>query len=356
MKKAAIITIVDKDNYGNRLQNYAVQETLRKYKFDTTTINNTPILNSEDKYVLRKIKYLLLKLKSKKECKERKDNFERFDNNINIDKKMFNIKNKEKYSKYDYFFVGSDQVWNPYFGRLRDLDLLLPFEGKRKIAISASFGISKLPNEYESKVKKALKDFNGISVRENDGKKIVENITGRKDVEVLIDPTMMVSVEEWDKVAVKPKQLKKNKYILNYFLGKLSEKKQNEIERIAKENDCEIINILDKNSEFYKCGPSEFLYLEKNAFLICTDSFHSCVFSILYNVPFVVFNRDDSVVCMNSRINTLLKKFQLEERYVNEKIDNDLLMCDFKQSMKILEEERLKADSFLRKYIENGDS
>jgi len=69
-----------------------------------------------------------------------------------------------------------------------------------------------------------------------------------------------------------------------------------------------------------------------------------------------VFNRDDSVVCMNSRINTLLKKFQLEERYVNEKIDNDLLMCDFKQSMKILEEERLKADSFLRKYIENGDS
>ena len=65
MKKAAIITIVDKDNYGNRLQNYAVQETLKKHKLDVTTINNTPILNSGDKYILRKIKYLLLKLKSK---------------------------------------------------------------------------------------------------------------------------------------------------------------------------------------------------------------------------------------------------------------------------------------------------
>ena len=49
MKKAAIITIVDKDNYGNRLQNYAVQETLKKHKLDVTTINNTPILNSGDK-------------------------------------------------------------------------------------------------------------------------------------------------------------------------------------------------------------------------------------------------------------------------------------------------------------------
>ena len=95
MKKAAIITIVDKDNYGNRLQNYAVQETLKKHKLDVTTINNTPILNSGDKYILRKIKYLLLKLKRKNECKERKDNFERFDWNINIDEKIFNIKNKE---------------------------------------------------------------------------------------------------------------------------------------------------------------------------------------------------------------------------------------------------------------------
>ena len=71
-----------------------------------------------------------------------------------------------------------------------------------------------------------------------------------------------------------PKQLKNDKYILNYFLGELSEQRKNEIERIAKENDCEIINILDKNGPYYETGPSEFLYLEQNAFLICTDSFH----------------------------------------------------------------------------------
>ena len=104
---------------------------------------------------------------------------------------------------------------------------------------------------------------------------------------------MLLSADDWDKVVKKPEQLKTNKYILNYFLGNLSETRKKEIERIAKDNGCEIINILDKDGEFYQTGPSEFLYLEKNASLICTDSFHSCVFAILYNRPFVVFDRED---------------------------------------------------------------
>ncbi len=159
--------------------------------------------------------------------------------------------------------------------------------------------------------------FKEISVREEAGKKIVEDLTGRKDVEVLVDPTMLLTAEEWDNVSNKPEQLKTDKYILNYFLGELSEKRKNEIDRIAKENGCKIINMLDSNSPFYKTGPAEFLYLEKNAFLICTDSFHACVFSILYNRPFIVFEREDNNVSMNSRIDTLLNKFHLQDRRYN---------------------------------------
>lgn len=77
---------------------------------------------------------------------------------------------------------------------------------------------------------------------------------------------MLLTADEWDKVSRKPKMLKIDKFILNYFLGELSEKRKEEIQRIADENDCEVINILDKNSPFYECGPSEFLYLEKHAF------------------------------------------------------------------------------------------
>ena len=246
---------------------------------------------------------------------------------------------------------GSDQVWNPKFDRLSDVDLLSFATPEQRISFSASFGISELPENSKEKAKRELEKFKAISVREDRGKEIVEELTERKDVQVLVDPTMLLTSEEWDKVAKKPEQLKTDKYILNYFLGEISEKRKKEIERIAKENNCEIINILDKNSPFYQTGPSEFLYLEKNAFLICTDSFHSSVFAILYNRPFVVFDREDSNVKMNSRLDTLLKKFKLENRWYKDKITEEQLKVDYKESYIILKEERKKAKEFLENAI-----
>ena len=246
---------------------------------------------------------------------------------------------------------GSDQVWNPKFDRLSDVDLLSFATLGQRISFSASFGISELPENSKEKAKRELEKFKSISVREDRGKEIVEELTERKDVQVLVDPTMLLTSEEWDKVANKPEQLKTDKYILNYFLGEMSEKRKKEIERIAKENNCEIINILDKNNPFYQTGPCEFLYLEKNAFLICTDSFHSSVFAILYNRPFVVFDREDSNEKMNSRLDTLLKKFKLENRWYKDKITEEQLQVDYKESYIILEEERKKAKEFLENAI-----
>jgi len=166
---------------------------------------------------------------------------------------------------------------------------------------------------------------------------------------------MLLTADEWDKVAKKPKQLdnlKNKRYILTYFLGNLSMDKKGKIEEIAQKNNCEIINILDKNSPFYQTGPSEFLYLEKNAILICTDSFHSCVFSILYNRPFLVFQREGNVNKMNSRIETLLNKFKLEDREVNENITDDKLKYDYSQAYKILENERDKTKIFIKNALD----
>ena len=246
---------------------------------------------------------------------------------------------------------GSDQVWNPKFDRLSDVDLLSFATPGQRISFSASFGISELPEDTQEKVKREIEKFKAISVREERGKKIIEELTGRKDIQVLVDPTMLLTPEEWDKVAKKPEQLKTDKYILNYFLGEVSEKKKKEIERIAKENNCEIVNILDKRSPFYQTGPSEFLYLEKNAFLICTDSFHSSVFAILYHKPFIVFDREDTNVKMNSRLDTLLKKFSLEKQWYKDKIAEEQLKIDYKEAYKILEKEREKVDLFIKKVI-----
>ena len=353
MKKIGIITIIDNNNYGNRLQNYAIQCILQKYKFETSTILNEPFKNDKKLYLLRIIKYIKYKGTYSNNLL-RYNNFKKFNKRIFFSNKLANP--FKKINEFDFVITGSDQVWNPRFGRLRDVDLLNNVHPKKRIAYSASFGINNLPKKYINKLQKSLLKFKAISVREYRGKEIIEELTGRKDVEVLIDPTMLLTAEEWDKVSKRPEQLNLlngKKYILNYFLGNLSEERRKEIEKIAKESECEIINILDKKNPFYKTGPSEFLYLEKNAFLICTDSFHSSVFAILYNRPFIIFDREqDGMQSMNSRIDTLINKFELKNRIYNGSITKENLNHDYTKAHKILEKEREKSLKFLKKALD----
>lgn len=363
MKKVGIISIYDNDNYGNRLQNYAVQEVLKKINCEPETIINWAETNQqisklvEFKKCIRKklgnvkrtIKYL-----KKQQNKQRYECFVKFNkHNIKFSNKVITYNNAKKIQeKYDYIIVGSDQVWNPNFGRLSPIDLLTFSDSNKNISYAASFGVSSITKENEKKCKEALKNLKCISVREQAGKDIIRKLRIEKDVEVLIDPTMMLNDKEWSKVAIKPKQLKTDKYIINYFLGNLSDKRKKEIERVGKENNCEVINILDPKGGFYSTGPAEFLYLIKNAFLVCTDSFHSCVFSILFNRPFIIFDREDNVVSMNSRIETLLDKFKLENReYNNKTIRNEQLKIDYLECYNILERERKKTLEFLKKAI-----
>lgn len=351
MKKIGIITINDNNNYGNRLQNYAVQKKLEKLGMQSETIKNIAELNTKNLMLLRYCKYILKNIKKPKRTIRNKK-FNEFNKNIIFSDKTINAYSVRFEKEYDCFITGSDQVWNPTVGRFRDVDVLAIVRKKDKIAFAASLGISKFPEDKKIYAKEKLKTFKAISVREDAGKEILEELTGRKDIQVLVDPTMLLTAEEWDKVSKKPEQLKKDKYILNYFLGELSEERKEEINRVAKENNCKVINILDKNSSFYETGPSEFLYLEKNAFLVCTDSFHSSVFAILYNRPFIVFDREDSLASMNSRIETLINKFNLKNRKFNGKITEENLKHDYTEAYEILEKERKKTDDFLRRALD----
>ena len=347
MKKVGILTINDIHNYGNRLQNYATQEFLKENGFIAETIKN--VENKKNVKLKRLIKFFIQHKKYQKESI-----FLKFDKeNINFSKFKVSPEkvSKDLNDKYDFFVTGSDQVWNPTFKRMSDIDFLTFSDNEKRISFVASFGINEIPDNLKTYYKEKLKDFKSLSVREERGKEIIKELTDRTDAVVLLDPTMLIPIEKWECIMKKPKMMDRlngRKYILNYFLGNLSESRKKEIERLAKENDCEIINILDEKSPFYLCGPSEFVYLEKNAFLVCTDSFHSTVFAILFNRPFVVFNREDSEVKMNSRLDTLLSKFELENRWYKEKINKDLLMADFNVN-RVLEEERKIARTFIGK-------
>ena len=228
---------------------------------------------------------------------------------------------------------------------------LLTFTQKKKIAISASFGIEKLPSSCETKVKQCLSTFDAISVREEAAKRIVEENTGRTDVEVLIDPTMMLCPEDWDRVIKKPKDLTNKRYVVCYFLGTLTDEYRTAISQLAEREECTIVDLSNAESPYYCCGPSEFVYSIKNAVYVCTDSFHASVFSILYNRPFVVFNRNGKHNTMGSRIQTLLSTFHLEDARFTGIIDESYICRDYKEVNQIVENERQKALRFIRKAL-----
>lgn len=349
--KVGIVTLNGNNNFGNKLQNYATQTIFESLGCDVETI---PWYYDRCKFIRVGKDFI------KGIIDKRYRNFLIFDKKIKYSNyKLFSHKDiSSKMEKdYDFFSVGSDQVWNPNIGLNYYFYLLSFASSNKRISFSASIGSDNVSDNYKELYSQCISKFKAISVREDKGKEIIYDLTSRDDIEVLVDPTMLLSVKQWDLISKKPKKLNNKKFILNYFLGDLTDNIKNSIDNFAEENNCYVINILDKNDPFYNCGPSEFLYLEKNAYLICTDSFHSSVFAILYDRPFIVFERNQNgLVSINSRIDTLIEKFKLKNRRYNGKeITKDNLNHDYTEAYKILQKERKKSEEFLKKALDIND-
>ena len=128
----------------------------------------------------------------------------------------YNLPNKVG-RQYDYLFAGSDQIWNYSFSSERFQNYFLQFAAPQKrAAISASFGIEEIPEEWRQQYTEGLSGMRHISVREDAGARIVKELTGR-EVPVLIDPVMMLDREEWLAVAEKPRVDLSKPYVLKYY-------------------------------------------------------------------------------------------------------------------------------------------
>ena len=363
MNNIGIVTITNGSNFGNRLQNYGLQKTLEKIGYNAETLVNKTFEEEFSKKDLLKIKiksFIKYFVYPKKTLanKKRDLQFKKFnDEFIKFSKyEVFNDINKinsKINQEYKYFCCGSDQIWNPCFKINASANFLQFANSDKRVAYAPSMGVDEIPSNRIDEYKKYIEDIEKISIREKQGAEIIKKLTGR-DVPVLIDPTMLLDNDEWAVLAKKPQKLKNEKYILNYFLGEMSLNRKKEIEKIAEKNNCKIINVLDFKDPYFSIGPSEFLYLEKNAFLICTDSFHSCVFAFLFNRPFIVFNREDKNVSMNSRIENLLLRFELRDRRFEGKITEKNLKHDYAKSYKILEQERENANKFLKSAVDSN--
>lgn len=346
MKKVGIITINDNNNYGNRLQNYALYSVLHSMGVDAQNIENYIFFNNKRLYRLKKIRHMFFSRTYSSNSKK-KANFCVFNHNIAYYPGLFSP--LKKYDDLDYVICGSDQVWNPMFA-LSDCTILSTFPGKKRISYAASFGITDIPETEVNVYKSEIPKYKALSVREEAGAKIIKNLTGR-DAEILVDPTLLLNREEWRKVSKKPNGVR-NGYILTYFLSPKCDAAKAKLEEIRSGR--EVYELMDPNDMVAGvAGPSEFLWLFDHADLILTDSFHACVFSFLFNKPFVVYDRNWENNCMNSRLETLLKKFDIERKYAGSELENDLFEHDYTVGYKQLELERKKSMEFLKKALED---
>lgn len=362
--KVGIVTIYDLLNYGNRLQNYATEYILKQLGHEPHTLILREFSDKDIIKLFLRMKNVALNWNWKQETNDfvksldelEKKKYNRFkafsDASLNIKKYSYWKRFPQKLnSRYNMFFAGSDQIWNPYTWQAHSWEFLMFADKKKRNSWAASFGVSEL-GEKEETIKVYLNEMNNISVREDDGAKIVEKLTGRK-AELLIDPTLMLSTNEWLEISSKPEQVEDCKpFILTYFLGKRGINVDLTIADYIGDSNVNVFHLNDKESKnVYTSGPSEFIWLFSHADLILTDSFHACVFAFLFNKPFVVYDREGTNNKMNSRINTFLAKFHLERKYANSGIQNVMWEHEYAEGYEQLEIERKKVMDFLQEAL-----
>lgn len=357
--KIGIITLNGYFNYGNRLQNYSLQQILidEGYAVETVVfeISNRKKKNEKAKLIncnrLKRIIYNCIKKKVYYKINLQKQNIFKQFTEKNIFEKHIKADDYEMLvsisQEYDFFITGSDQVWNPNYNFGSSIYFLTFAEKHKRIAYAPSFGVSEIKPEFVENYKEWISGMNRLSVREDDGAKIIKDLTGR-DAPVLVDPTLLLTREKWLSIAKEASNKPKGKYLLTYFLGGIPDNYKKQIKNIVKENGLEVINLGDiREKETYITGPSEFIDYINNCSILCTDSFHGTAFSILFEKPFIVFERIGST-SMYSRIDTLLNKFKLNYRKAeNMAWGEDVFNIDFSHIPSILSSERKKAIDYL---------
>ena len=370
IKTIAIVTIYDNLNYGNRLQNYAAQCYLERFGYQTVTLpiydpsqkkwNLEKIIKELVHFFLKPTNYERRRLEKISKNKKRKEYITDFTiKYIHLGQKGNYRKSMAKMKKcYDYFVSGSDQVWHCWKNDRYELKyFFLAFADPiQRLTLSPSFGFDEFPKKFLKIYKKGLEGFEYLSVREERGAKLIEELTGKKAT-VLLDPTMLIDTSEWLKILKRPEQYIDDNYIFVYALGGFKGEVKEKVYMLADELEIRVVNIMDINSYYYiHTRPDEFLYWIHNARLVVTDSFHASVFSILFNRPFVVTERNDTTG-MGSRFDTLFRKFGIENRtfealkteFDNKEARKNLFIVDYSNVANVLKLERQKADEFYKR-------
>lgn len=210
---------------------------------------------------------------------------------------------------FDLLVVGSDVVWDYTLFGHDDL-FFGALNADRKIAYAASFGKVNYGTQIPAPVKKGLRRFDAISVRDENSRKIVESVLGERPVTVL-DPCFLDDFSNDERHTKTIDRLER--YLLVYAFAMRPE----EIEmtkRFASERGLKTVALgyrqkwCDKN--LMGVGPLEWLAFYRKAQYVVTSTFHGTIFAIKYRKQFLVSMNEK----IKNRVVSLLHSAGLEER------------------------------------------
>lgn len=350
-----------RSNYGAILQAYALQVALQNLGHDPELIDFDITLESGTKWLDLKLRarqwviklfdffrYRQFRMRNKRIATFKRDN-------LKISEERYNTFHElaQSSNSYDAFICGSDQVWHPQLTgdsqRASFLSFVKP-EQARSISYAPSFGVSSISNLYMEKIRPWVNKIDNLSVREETGKGILWQTTGRKAV-IVLDPTLLLEKKQWDRISA-PADIG-TEYILVYSTSQRG--LFPELVRHVKRNTnlpvvvlsltaLNLIPLADR--VIYDAGPSEFVGLFANASCVCTNSFHGTAFSIIFRKPFWTVPHNTT----NSRMADLLQRIQLSDRQVNapDRFPAAPLAIDFSKASTLLTREKRNSLAFLK--------
>lgn len=377
MGKVAIVNRTNLKNYGSVLQVYALCEAVKNLGYESEVVWEQGSVSKNYDFRLQKIFMTAMKMtahpsliagvvNTMKEVKAKpvaEGKAEKFDTFVSkhITQKLYSSKMLSQIAKgdeYSKFICGSDQVWCSTTMYVDPLMYLRFVPKHKRIAYAPSIGRNYIPNYNRSQMKKYISEIPYISIREDDGQRLVKELTGR-DIPVVLDPTLLLEQNQWKQIAYSEIRTQE-KYALLYFLDETTERNQKEIVDFLEQQHLYAYSIgqdvqmaaKSGNVQNLDCGPNDFLSLIQNAEIIITDSYHGMLFSMIFHKRFWSVERVYQQYDQSSRQRTILNRLDLEDRYIKDCKDISLELVDYDFVGKILKQLRKESIGYLKTAIE----
>ena len=339
--RIAILTLPLHTNFGGILQCYALQTVLERMGHEVVVLDNANWNSCADLsvwkrgilFIKRIVKFYILHKESefyggKSESQIIQSHIRPFIDSYIHRLKVTSLESISE-KQFEAFIVGSDQVWRPlYYTPIEDafLEFAQSWKHIKRISYAASFGVDEW--EYSPKQTQKcielIKLFNAVSVREYSGIRLCKDYLHTEAIQVL-DPTLLLTQDDYLKL-IKDIE-RKNKGVFCYILDKTKEK-GNIINNIIKEIKLRPfdvdIKLPQRHASFeerIRLSVENWICAFRDAQFVITDSFHGCVFSIIFNKPFFVLANKNRG---QTRFESLLSMLSLENRLISLDMNNNI--------------------------------